>query len=88
MSAAPAVHAVCDASLWRFIIKSLLSLTEHQEVLPILYIPVPHSPHLPRVAGRPFFIVTCSASCISRLSLHFRQYPVIVISFLIVALNQ
>ena len=52
-----------------------------QEAFPILNILAPHSPHLPRVAGRPFFIVTCSASCISRLSLHFRQYPVIINSF-------
>ena len=51
-----------------------------QEALPILYIPAPHSPHFPRVAGRPFFIVTCSVSCISRLSLHFMQYAVIVSS--------
>ena len=51
------------------------------EAFPILNILAPHSPHLPRVAGRPFFIVTCSASCISRLSLHFRQYPVIANSF-------
>ena len=46
-----------------------------QEAFPIMNILAPQSPHLPRVAGRPFFIVTCSASCISRLSLHFRQYP-------------
>ncbi len=51
-----------------------------QEAVPILNIAAPHSAHLPRVAERPFFIVTCSASCISRLSLHFRQYPVIVSS--------
>ena len=29
-----------------------------QDALPILNIVVPHSPQLPRVAGRPFFIVT------------------------------
>ena len=82
MAALPVVHAVCGPrGLWRFIIESLLSLAEPQEAFPILYIPAPHSPHFPRVAGRPFFIVTCSASCISRLSLHFRQYPVIVSSF-------
>ena len=67
--------------LWRFIIESLLSLLEPQEAVPILNIAAPHSAHLPRVAGRPFFIVICSVSCISRLSLHFRQYPVIVSSF-------
>ena len=55
-----------------------------QDVFPILNIVAPHSPHLPRVAGRPFFIVTCWALWISRLSRHFRQYPVIgiVLSFL------
>ena len=89
MAALPAVHAVCGPrGLWRFIIEFLLSLAEPQEAFPVLYIPAPHSPHLPRVAGRPFFIVTCSVSCISRLSLHFKQYPVIVNSFHIVGLNQ
>ena len=29
-----------------------------QDAFPILNIVVPHSPQLPRVAGRPFFIVT------------------------------
>lgn len=48
-----------------------------QDALPILNIVLPHSPHLPRVAALPFFIVTCCASCISRLSRHFMQYPVI-----------
>ena len=48
-----------------------------QDILPILNIVLPHSPHLPLVAGRPFFIVTCSASWISLLSRHFIQYPVI-----------
>ena len=49
-------------------------------VPPILNIVVPHSPHLPRVAARPFFSVTSSAFCISRCARHFRQYPVIVSS--------
>jgi DNA protecting protein DprA len=35
---------------------------------------VPHSGHLPSVAGRPFFIVIWTASFISRLVLHFTQY--------------
>ena len=39
------------------------------------------SPHLPRVAGRPFFMVTCCASWISWRSRHFMQYPVIEKSF-------
>jgi hypothetical protein len=41
---------------------------------PILNILVPHSGHLPSVAGRPFFIVICVASFISRLVLHLTQY--------------
>ena len=52
--------------------------TNSQDAFPILNIVDPHSPHLPRVASRPFFMVTCSASWISRLSRHFIQYPVIV----------
>ena len=31
------------------------------EAFPILYMPVLHTGQVPRVAGRPFFIVTCSA---------------------------
>ena len=41
---------------------------------PILNILVPHSGHLPSVAGRPFFIVIWTASFISRLDLHLTQY--------------
>ena len=48
-----------------------------QDAAPILNIVVPQSPHFPRVAGRPFFIVTCCASWMSLLVLHFIQYPVI-----------
>ena len=48
-----------------------------QDAFPILNIVAPHSPHLPRVAGRPFFIVTGWALWISRLSRHLRQYPII-----------
>jgi DNA protecting protein DprA len=41
-----------------------------------LNILVPHSGHFPSVAGRPFFIVICVASFISRLVLHLTQYAV------------
>lgn len=41
----------------------------------ILYMPVPHTEHLPLMAGRPFFMVTFTGSLISRLVLHFTQYP-------------
>lgn len=41
---------------------------------PILNIFVPQIPHFPSVAGRPFFMVICTASFISRLLLHFTQY--------------
>ena len=48
-----------------------------QVAAPILNIVVPQSPHLPRVAGRPFFMVTRCASWMSLLSRHLMQYPVI-----------
>lgn len=41
--------------------------------LPILYMPVPQTGHVPFVAGLPFFIVTGVASFISRWVRHFRQ---------------
>jgi hypothetical protein len=44
-------------------------------LLKILYIPVPQTAHLPLRALRPFFIVSSFASLISRLALHFTQYP-------------
>jgi hypothetical protein len=34
---------------------------------------VPHTGHLPFVAGLPFFSVIAAASFISRLALHFTQ---------------
>jgi hypothetical protein len=40
---------------------------------PILNILVPQTGQTPSVAGRPFFIVTCFASLISRWVLHFMQ---------------
>ena len=48
-----------------------------QVAAPILNIVVPQSPHFPRVAGRPFFMVTRCAFWMSRRSRHFMQYPVI-----------
>ena len=51
-----------------------------QDAFSILNIVAPHSPHMPRVAGRPFFIVIGRALRISRLSRHFMQYPVIGIA--------
>lgn len=42
---------------------------------PILNIFVPHTGQVPWVAGRPFFMVICLASLISREALHFTQYP-------------
>ncbi len=41
---------------------------------PIRMIVVPHTGHLPLVAGFPFFSVTAAASFISRFALHFTQY--------------
>lgn len=40
---------------------------------PILKIFVPQTGQMPWVAGRPFFIVICFASFISREALHFTQ---------------
>ncbi len=40
---------------------------------PIRMIVVPHTGHLPFVAGFPFFRVTGVGSFISRLALHFTQ---------------
>ena len=41
---------------------------------PIRMIEVPHTGHLPFMAGFPFFSVTAAASFISRFALHFTQY--------------
>ncbi len=56
---------------------SVLTLLSNQVAFPILNIFAPHVPQAPLVASLPFFIVTCCAFWISRLSRHFRQYPVI-----------
>lgn len=41
---------------------------------PILYSVIPHTEHFPRIAGLPFFSVTCSVSTIVLFALHFTQY--------------
>ena len=43
--------------------------------LNILYITVPHFPHLPLAMGRPFAFNSNFASLISDFALHLRQYP-------------
>ena len=45
--------------------------------LPILNNLVPHTGHVPRVAGRPFFSVTLSGLLISRFARHLKQYACI-----------
>ena len=45
---------------------------------PILNIFVPHTLQVPVIAGFPFFMVTCFASFISLVCLHFIQYPSMV----------
>jgi len=40
---------------------------------PIRMIVVPHTGHLPFIAGLPFFSFTATASLISRLARHFTQ---------------
>jgi len=49
--------------------------------LPILNIPVPHTGHLPFIAGLPFFSVTGTAFGSSCFALHFTQYIVAIICF-------
>ena len=44
-----------------------------QSEAPIRYLPVPHSAHTARSAGRPFFIVTRSTSRDGVFTRHFRQ---------------
>ena len=44
-----------------------------QSEAPIRYLPVPHSAHTARSAGRPFFIVTRSTSRDGVFARHFRQ---------------
>ena len=41
---------------------------------PILYMPVPHTGHLPFIAGLPFFMVTLTALGSSLLVRHLTQY--------------
>jgi len=41
---------------------------------PMRMIVVPHTGHLPFIAGLPFFNFTAAGSFISRLALHFTQY--------------
>jgi hypothetical protein len=53
---------------------------------PILNILVPHSEHVPCVAGRPFFMVVGLASLIWRWVLHFIQYPVAVLAVVVFAM--
>ena len=69
---------LCEVDRQLYISDTIWSV---QDPFPILNIVVPHSPQVPRVADLPFFIVTCWAFLISRLSRHFRQYPVIELSF-------
>ena len=44
-----------------------------QSEAPIRYLPVPHSAHTARSAGRPFFMVTRSTSRDGVFARHFRQ---------------
>ena len=47
--------------------------------LPILKMAVLHVGHVPLIAGLPFFMVYGAGLPISRLSLHFTQYPIVII---------
>ena len=46
--------------------------------LPILKMAVLHVGHVPLIAGLPFFMVYGAGLPISRLSLHFTQYPIVI----------
>lgn len=46
----------------------------HYFDLPILNSVVPHTGHVPFVAGLPFFMVTCVGLFIVTFFLHFTQY--------------
>ena len=48
--------------------------------LPILKMAVLHVGHVPLIAGLPFFMVYGLGPPISRLSLHFTQYPIVIIT--------
>lgn len=50
-----------------------ISKTSPSSYLPILKTFVPHTEHVPLVAGLPFFIVTALGSLTSRLALHLTQ---------------
>jgi hypothetical protein len=50
---------------WGAAILDRLSMRDNYSSLPILKIFVPQSGHVPWIAGRPFFIVTCWGSLIS-----------------------
>jgi len=39
-----------------------------------------HAGHVPLIAGFPFFMVYGAGLPISRLSLHFTQYPIVIIA--------
>ncbi len=45
---------------------------------PILKMAVLHEGHVPLIAGLPFFMVYGDGLPISRLSLHFTQYPIVI----------
>ena len=72
------IRHLCEVDRQLYISDTIWSV---HDPFPILNIVVPHSPQVPRVADLPFFIVTCWEFWISRLSRHFRQYPVIKLSF-------
>jgi len=46
--------------------------------LPILKMAVLHVGQVPLIAGLPFFMVYGLEPLISRLSLHFTQYPIVI----------
>jgi hypothetical protein len=63
-------------SFTRFVVRFLLDISPLVFAAPtIVNIYPPHTVHIPEMPLRPFFVLTRFSSLISRLTLHFIQYP-------------
>lgn len=77
----PACGGVCHVFLEVYI--AFKKILKAYAALPILYIPVPQTGHLPFIAGLPFFIVTGVALGSSRFARHLTQYISAILSHLL-----
>ena len=64
----------CERPRYPELLEAPKARPRRQSEAPIRYLPVPHSAHTARSAGRPFFIVTRSTSRDGVLVRHFKQY--------------